>query len=157
RMDPPQTLQLGVMERLHAEAQSIDTGVAETFQLPAIDRFGVRLERDFAVRIDSESIANRPDDGGDLCRIEQRRRSAAEVDRVDGVAGVAGAKAPAYGSVGRVFRPGDFPDERLDVARLQRLVVQPAIEIAVVADRRTERDVDVDTEGGGRRTEGRRV
>ena len=42
----------------------------------------------------------------------------------------------------------DLRRERGDVARLQRLVVQAAVEIAVIADRRAERDVDVEAEVG---------
>src|SRR5262245_50021931 len=119
-MDPPEPLQLAVLERLDAEAQSIDTGVAKTFQSVPLDGFGIRLDRDFTVGIDSESIANNPDDGGDLGRIEQRRRPAAEIDRVDLIVGPEGPAdidvGPADINVGRVFRPGDIRDERGDVA-----------------------------------------
>src|SRR5207244_6296125 len=39
-------------------------------------------------------------------------------------------------------------DQRIDVPLLQRGVEQPAVEIAVVADGRTERNVDVQPEHG---------
>ena len=40
----------------------------------------------------------------------------------------------------------DFCDQRLDVPRLQVRVEQTAVEITVIADRGTERNVNVQTE-----------
>ena len=45
----------------------------------------------------------------------------------------------------RLRLPGDLRDQRLDVARLQGGVEQPAVEVAVVADGGTEGDVNVET------------
>src|SRR6185503_6342617 len=81
-VDPAEALQLRVVERLHAKADAIDTGAAETFQLVAIDGLGVGLERDLRGRIEIDVLTNRFDDGADLRRFEQRRRAAAEKDRV---------------------------------------------------------------------------
>jgi hypothetical protein len=39
-----------------------------------------------------------------------------------------------------------FPHHRVDESNFERLIEQPAVEIAVVANRGTERDVDVEAE-----------
>src|SRR5215471_18818602 len=100
-MDAPEPTQLVVVKRLDTGAQTIDTSRAKTFQLVAIDSLGIGLERDFAVRVDFESIANGGHDRVNLVRIEQRRRAAAEKDRIDSFAG---------------FRAGpDVTEQRRDV------------------------------------------
>src|SRR5262249_17963745 len=113
-----------------------DTGFAKTFQLRAVDGFGIGFERDLATGRDGEPVAKGADDPRDVVRIEQRRRPAAKVDGVDG-------------SVGSEPGRTDVPNERVDVTRLHRVVVQAPIEVAVIADRRAERDVDVRAERCG--------
>ncbi len=95
-------------------------------------RFRVGLERDLGVRRDVEGLAAGRDESADLVRLEQRRRAAAEEDRVD------------------ALRPGRrcriSPLQRVDVAVLQAGSNRPAVEVAVVADRGAERDVEVEAE-----------
>src|SRR5262249_34406342 len=125
-----------------------DTGLAETFQLRAIDGLGIGLERDFRRGREIHPFAHRLDDGRDLARIEERRRPSAEEDRVS-LEGLSHSVGHLFRRADRVFRradPRDLAPQRVDVARLQRLVIEAAVEVAVVADRRAERDVDVDAE-----------
>src|SRR4051795_9015907 len=49
----------------------------------------------------------------------------------------------------------DFRNQRVDVARLQVGVEQAAVEVAVVADRRAERNVDVEAQAIGAVAPGR--
>ena len=49
-------------------------------------------------------------------------------------------------SAGLQSCPLDLQNQRVDVPRLQRRIEQTPVEVAVVADGRTERDVDVETE-----------
>ena len=72
------------------------------------------------------------DDYADLLTREQRRRTSAKVDRVDG--GV------------RLRRALNLKPQRLDILLLETLVQQSAIEVAVIADGRAEGDVEVETE-----------
>ena len=69
----------------------------------------------------------------DLPGLEQRRRAAAEEDRV--------GRAPIAGSE-------DLRLESPDVRRLEIGVEQPPVEVAVVADVAAERDVEVEADGG---------
>src|SRR5207237_5708823 len=130
-MNSPQPLQLVVLERLHAEAETIDTGRAKTFQRVEIDGLRVRLESNLPVGRDREPRTACLDDRADLIRIEQRRSAAAKKDRVSLKTG-----RSAF----------DLLQQRRDVSRLQRFVVESPIEVAVVADRRAEGDVDVEAE-----------
>ena len=60
-MDPPEPLQLVVPEGLHTEAEAIDTGGAETFQLCGVDGLGIGFEGDFRVGGEIEAISDRDD------------------------------------------------------------------------------------------------
>ena len=71
--------------------------------------------------------------------LEERRRAAAEVDRVGRITVLpSGSSSPAH--------PLNFREQRAHVALLERRVEQTSIEVAVVADGGTERDVDVEAE-----------
>src|SRR4029079_12567215 len=73
----------------------------------------------------------RSQDPADFIRREQRWRAAAEEDCVNGRAG---------------FRSRlDLANKGIDVEPLDCLIEQPAREIAVVANRRAERDVEIKT------------
>jgi phage/plasmid primase-like uncharacterized protein len=113
------------------DAETIDAGGANAIQPLERHRLRVRFERDLRIRGHRERMATGGDDGLDLVGLEQRRRASAEVDRV-------GRRSV---SVRR-----DLAEQRSDVALLQRGVKESAIEVAVVADRRAERDVDVEAE-----------
>ena len=81
-MDAPEPQQLLILKRLDAEAQTIDTGLAEMFQLRAIDGLGIGLDGDLGTGIEIERLADRADDAADLGRLEQRWRAAAEKNGV---------------------------------------------------------------------------
>src|SRR5205823_2016990 len=100
----------------------------------------VRLERNLAIVGDIERVVARADDASDFVGLEQRRRAAAEVDRVGAAFLIRGA--------GLYACLPNLRDQRIDVPLLQRGVEQPAVEIAVVADGRTERNVNVQPEHG---------
>jgi hypothetical protein len=122
-----ETAQLVVAEGLNADAQPVDAGAPERRQPSLGDRLRVGFHRDFAVRRHVERVFARLDDPRDLPGLEQRRRPAAEIDRV-----------------GRALtRSRDLGEQRLDIARLEIGVEQPAVEVTVIANRGAERDVDV--------------
>ena len=81
-----QAAQFVVAKRLDAEAQAVDARVAIRRKPRLGDRFGVRFERDLAIGGDVERRSRRRDDARDLLRLEERRRPAAEVDRVSAAA-----------------------------------------------------------------------
>jgi hypothetical protein len=121
---------------LDTETEAIDSSVAVASQPGRRDGFGIRLQRHFPIRRDVKGVLARADDAPDLFRFEERRRAPAEIDRV------------GRGPGPRRPRPhvSDFGDQRLDITRLDLRIEEAAIEIAVVADCRAERDVDVQTE-----------
>ena len=130
-MQSAQSLQLGVAERLDTEAQSIDSCRPERGEARRRHALRVRLEGHFGVGGYPERAAARLDDGTDFVRLEQRRRPAAKEDRI-------GVRS------GGLARPPDLFENGGDVFRFLRVIEQTAIERAVVADGRTERDVDVE-------------
>jgi hypothetical protein len=71
---------------------------------------------------------------GDFVRFEKRRRAATEENRIRGFR-PNGLTCPT--------RPVDLIDQRLDIARLEVGIEQAAVEIAVIADRGAEGNVDV--------------
>ena len=98
-------------------------------------RFRIGLERDLGVRRQRERVAARADEPRDFVGIEQRRRAAAEKDRV-------GRGAPCgspRSAESRARAPSTY-------RALQSRIEQTAIEIAVAADRRAERDVEIEAE-----------
>jgi len=127
-MNPPQACQLIVIERLHAKADAGDAGGAKRLEPHECGGFGIGLESDFGVW---REIVCRPagfDEPCDLRRIEKRGSAAAEEDGVCGPA-IAGVE--------------DLLLDCLDVTRLQIAIEQAAIEIAVTANGRTKRDVEI--------------
>ena len=78
-----------------------------------------------------EGVAAGLDQPANFRRLEERRRAAPEIDGIHGLAAPAGANLAL---------------ERRDVAILEAALEQPAVEIAVVADGRAERDVEVESE-----------
>jgi hypothetical protein len=130
-MQARQPLQFLVVERLDTEADAVHAGGAERAQQVARGALGIGLERDLGVRRDVERAAAGREDPLHVVGREQRRRAAAEENRVGG------------GPLAAFPRSTNLGDERVDVPTLQGRIEQTAIEIAVVADRRAERDVDV--------------
>src|SRR5262245_30433776 len=132
-MQTAQTLELLVPERLDTETQTIDAGLAKTGELFERDGLGIGLEGDFSVRCKGKAASARFDNRADLVRLEQRRRAATEENRIGGV-----AIGPA----------ADLLVQRGDVLGLQFGVKESPIEVAVVADGRAERNVDVEAQSG---------
>src|SRR5262249_19764343 len=93
--------------------------------------FGIRFERDLRGRIEREGVPARRDQTSDFFRLEERRGPAAEKN-----------------CVGRLTPSGakDLLLHGRDGAILERGVEQTAIEVAVVADRRGEGNVEIDPE-----------
>src|SRR5687768_9076084 len=128
-MEPAEPPQLRLAKRLDAEADAIDTGFAKTFQALAGDRLGIGFERDFGVGGDVERPSAGAKEAADLLGVEERRGPAAEKDRVGRL------------SLARCLH---LARQRADVPVLQRGIEQPAVEVAVVADRAAERNVEVE-------------
>ena len=120
RMNPPQPLQLLVVEGLDAEAQPGHARLAECGEPRGRGGFGIGLEGDLGVLGDGVGLPAGGDEPRDLRRIEERRRAAAEEDRVSG--------PPVRGFA-------DFALERDDVPASSARHRAGPIEIAVAADR----------------------
>ena len=131
RVSPSQPAQLGIVERLYAEAHPVDTGCEPSGETRRCHRLRVRLERDLGPWIDVEDALADRDQTRDFFGSKQRRRAASEVDRVDR---------------GAVTSPVDLGLERIDIAPLQPRLDQAAVEVAVVADRFAERNVEIQPE-----------
>ena len=131
--EPPQLL---VAQRLHADAQPVDAGGAVAGEALGRRRLGVHLERDFGVaRVSANAVAA----GGDEPRRPPRARAATACRRRSRSCRPAAPSAPRRIS----------SIERVDVARPSApRVEQAAVEVAVVADRAAERDVEVEAEHG---------
>ena len=135
-----QPAKLVVAERLNAKAHAIDAGGAKCGQPIGGDRLGVGLECHLAIGRDVEGVRARPGDSRDFRGLQQRRRSAAEID------GVGRSRLSRRQDFHRASCPCDLAHERVDIAGLECFIEQTAIEIAVVADGGAERDVDVETQ-----------
>ena len=108
-VQPRQPLQLVVAKRLDTEAETVDAGRAVRREPILGDAFRIRLERDFAIAREVERVLARGDDPRDLVRLEQRRRAAAEEDRVGrGQRASSTLAGPA---------PRDLATQRVDVPR----------------------------------------
>ena len=81
-MQPAQPLKLLVPKGLDTETETIDAGVSKRLQPLRGDGFRVGLERNLGVVRQRERLPARLDETLDFARLEQRRRSAAEIDRV---------------------------------------------------------------------------
>ena len=124
---------------MDTETDTIDTRVTIGGKPRCRDRLRVDFERHFAIGRDVECVLAGTKDAVHVIRFEEGRGAAAEVDGV----------GPSIGVRPRVAHRGQTPDlshQSVHVALLECPVEQASIEIAVVADRRTERDVEVKTE-----------
>jgi hypothetical protein len=80
---PPQPLQLSSVEALSTDRQPRHAGAGERRGVPALVRPGVRLDRDLSPAGDAEPAPDQLDQRGDLVGRDERRRPAAQVDRLD--------------------------------------------------------------------------
>ena len=139
-VDPAEARQFLVDERLHAEAQPVDAGLAVAGQPVERHRFRVGLERDLGARVHVERFAAGTDQCGNVGRGEQRRGASAEVDRVGRGRRPAGRRLEGQAGT-------DLPGKRRDVAAFEAGVSHAAGEGAVPAERGTEGDVQVEADG----------
>jgi hypothetical protein len=129
-VDAAQKRQLAIVERLDADAQPVDAeGPKRGERFPG-DGAGIGLERDLGFGGDVEGFAQVGEDSLDLARREERRRSAAEVDRL----------------IRSRVETGP-PQENLSPQRRKEVFngfgIRYRIEVAINALALTERDVDV--------------
>src|SRR2546425_10345756 len=127
-MQTAQPRELVVTKRLDAVTQSIHTGRAKPLEPFRGHGLGIGFERNLGVGIQRERAAALLDELADFGRFEQRRGAAAEEDRVSRRA------------------VGDAPNllpKRADVPRFQGRIKESPIEVAVVANGRAERYVDI--------------
>src|SRR5205814_7912600 len=145
-VEPREAAQLRVAKRLHSDAQAIHAGAAIGGEPRRVNRLGVRFERHLAIARDVERLLARADDAPHLAWLEERRRAAAEVDRV-GARGDWGLGIGDWLKVRNraVTMRANLAHDRIYIPALQIRVEEPAVEVAVVADRGAERNVDVKT------------
>ena len=70
-VQPGEPAKLRVAKRLHADAQTVDTGIPQRRKLAGVNALGVGFERDLRIGGDVERVAAGGDDARDLGRIEQ--------------------------------------------------------------------------------------
>ncbi|MNL37831.1 hypothetical protein D3C87_1600040 [compost metagenome] len=134
-MHAPERLEVGVVQRLHAERDAVDARRPEVAEAAGLDAGRIGFERDFAVRIDGPVLADRIEDRADGAALHQRGRAAAEEDRVDGAA------RRQCGAM------GDLAAEGCDVAALvRRLQPDMRVEVAIGAFGQAEGPVHIDGE-----------
>ena len=126
---------VGVGERLNADREPVDAGVAVAAKTPGFDAGRVGLQRHLGLRLDPPVRRDRVEDAADGLRAHQRGRAAAEEDR---------ANDPPR----RERRPmSDFgPEGREKPALVDRSGANVAIEVAIGAFRQAEWPVDIDPE-----------
>ena len=129
RVQPAQPLQLGVPKRLDTETHAVDARRSKPVHSLDVRRLGIGLERDFGVRFDLE-------------RLRGRRRSAGQSPAARGA--TASRRRNRRCRPARRDRPAGFPARGQRHTGPSGRVEQAAVEIAVVADGRTERNVEVE-------------
>jgi len=122
-----------VVERLHAEAQAIGARRAEGLELGEIGVARVALDGDLGIGLDLEPLLECAQDHRDLFGAHQAGRAAAEEDAVHLFMSVVLLQFPLHGC-----------EVGVDAVEAGRL----AIEVAVGTDRQTEREVNVERDGG---------
>ena len=118
-------------QRLHADGAPVHAGPLVGAQLGAVDGVGVALDGDLGVAAPGDGVEDAHEGGG----VEQGGRAATEEH-----AGRFDELAPPHAAL-------DVGHARRDVVVDEPGPVGPRREVAVVAARRAERDVHVDTEG----------
>src|SRR5687767_12705084 len=129
-MGPSELAQAALAEGLSADGYPRRAERDPRLEAGAIERGRVHLDRDLA-RPDLERVAHGGRERRDLIRLEQARRTAADVDRAKARAAQGPALAP------------DLSGERFDIPLPQLRRRRRRREVAVRAARRAERDVHV--------------
>ena len=132
-----ESLQVGVVERLHADREPVDAGGAVAAKAARLDAGRVGLERDLRVGLDGPVLGDGVDDVLHRLGAHQGGRAATEEDR---------AHLAPFRFSGAM---GKFRAEGGDVTVLvDRACPDMRVEIAIRALGETERPVDVDGEAG---------
>ena len=131
-MQPAQTLQLLVPERLDTEAQTIDARVAEAASVSAVIVSGLASSVISASGVTANVLRQ--------VAIIAATSSGSSRDGVPPPKKIVSAGSPSRPAVNLLLKRGD-------VLRLQIGVEETPIEVAVVTDGRTERDMDVEAQG----------
>jgi hypothetical protein len=82
-MPATELAQLRVIERLRTERHPGDAGATESDGIAALIGARVRLDRDLGIGRQSESLPDASEDALHLVDREERRRAAAQVDRLE--------------------------------------------------------------------------
>ena len=125
-----------VVERLHAERQTIDTGRGVTCEVPGLRAGRIRFERDLGIVGNRPMRGDRVEDRCDRAGAHERGRSAAEKDARHGAARCTLREMPKLGQIG--------VEETILV---DAAVAYMGIEVAIGAFGLAERPMDVDPEG----------
>ena len=125
---PAEHAQLARLERLHADRQPVHAGVVQLAEPRRERRIRVRFGRDLRVVRQREARAHVADQRGDRFGRVRGRRAAAEEQR----ARLDDRRARELGA------------QRGEIARGARVVPRPLREVAVRADVRTKRQMNVD-------------
>jgi hypothetical protein len=80
RMQATKSLEIRVVERLNADGNPIDPGVAKFPEPSGLDRGGVGFQRDFEIVGTGPARTRGINDGGHDARFHERRRSPAKED-----------------------------------------------------------------------------
>src|SRR5580658_9018901 len=137
-VDPAEELKPLVIERLGAEADSVDSGSAHPVELGRVDRARICLQRDLGAALEAEAARGRGQDRRDRFRLEERRRAAAEENRLE-------PPSRPWSLAGAVL---DLGDERAHVVVLGPARDGVRVEIAIRAFGLTVWDVKIERERG---------
>ncbi len=77
-MNPAEKFEQARLKGLHADADTVDTGVAIAKEMIAIDRAGIGFQGDFAICLDRKSCRRPSEKFADAFRFKGRRRAAAK-------------------------------------------------------------------------------
>ena len=131
RMQPPQRLQVGVVQRLNAHRHPVDPRLAIGAKAARLDRRGVRLQRHFGVIAHRPGGADPVQDGRDQFRVHQAGGAAAEKHGLQDAA------------LGICTNPVNFGKVGCLPARLVNLCRDMAVEIAIGALRLAKRPMQI--------------
>ena len=146
--------QLRVVERLRPDRQPRDAGANPAGRIAALVRSGIGLERDLGIDREAVSRPDPIDEVGDDVGLEEGRRPATEVQRLEGRSGPPEGRIQGIGS--QIQLGLERGDEGVHAgARAARRGARIDDEIAVRAERDAERDVDVERDRRTSRDRGR--
>ena len=132
-----QRLEVGVVQRLHADREAVDAGRAIAAKPLGFDAGRIGFERDLRLFVEAPGRRDRVDDALHGLRGHQRGGAAAEKHR---------SHRPARRKPGPM---GDFSLERREIARfVDSPAAHVAVEVAIGAFRQAEGPMDIDPKAG---------